>query len=154
MPKLEGQVVIITGASAGIGEQTARRLARGGARVVINARRQDRLDVLKNEIEAPGGQALAVAGDVTSPDDRTKLVERTLAEFGRIDALVNNAGYGVRGPIEIVPLEDVRRNFETNVFSLIGLSQLVIPVMRKQSAGRIINISSVAGRIARPLSSI
>jgi len=154
MPKLGGQVVIITGASAGIGEQTARRLARGGARVVISARRHDRLEALKNEIEAAGGKALAVTGDITSPDDRAKLVEGTLAEFGRIDVLVNNAGYGVRGPIEIVPLEDIRRNFETNLFSLIGLSQLVIPIMRKQRAGRIVNISSVAGRIARPLSSI
>jgi NAD(P)-dependent dehydrogenase (short-subunit alcohol dehydrogenase family) len=122
--------------------------------VVINARRQDRLDSLKREIEAEGGKALAVAGDITLADDRTKLVEQTASAFGRIDALINNAGYGVRGPIEIVPLEDIRRNFETNVFSLIGLSQLVIPLMRKQGSGRIVNISSVAGRIARPLSSI
>jgi len=121
---------------------------------VINARRQDRLDVLKNEIEAAGGKALAIVGDITSPEDRARLVKLALAEFGRIDALINNAGYGVRGPVEIVPLDDIRRNFETNVFSLIGLSQLVIPIMRKQGAGRIINISSVAGRIARPLSSI
>jgi NAD(P)-dependent dehydrogenase (short-subunit alcohol dehydrogenase family) len=82
------------------------------------------------------------------------LVEQTISAFGRIDALINNAGYGVRGPIEIVPLEDIRRNFETNVFSLIGLTQIVIPIMRKQGSGRIVNISSVAGRIARPLSSI
>src|SRR5215470_13719734 len=155
MPKLEGQVVIITGASAGIGEQTARRLGRGGARVVISARREDRLDSLKREIETAGGQALAVAADVTSADDRARLVDLTVRTFGRIDGLVNNAGYGVRGPIEIVPLEDIRRNFETNVFSLIGLSQLVIPIMRNQGGGgRIINISSVAGRIARPLSSV
>jgi NAD(P)-dependent dehydrogenase (short-subunit alcohol dehydrogenase family) len=154
MPKLEGQVVIITGASAGIGEQTARRLARGGARVVINARRQERLDSLKREIESEGGKALAIAGDINLAGDRARLVEQTVRAFGRIDALINNAGYGVRGPIEIVPLEDIRRNFETNVFSLIGLSQLVIPVMRNQGSGRIVNISSVAGRIARPLSSI
>jgi short-subunit dehydrogenase len=154
MPKIEGQVVIITGASAGIGEETARRLARGGARVVINARRQDRLDSLKREIETNGGKALAIGGDLTSNDDRARLVDQTVKDFGRIDALVNNAGYGVRGPIEIVPLEDIRRNFETNVFSLIGLSQMVIPIMRKQGSGRIVNISSVAGRIARPLSSV
>jgi short-subunit dehydrogenase len=75
-------------------------------------------------------------------------------EFGRIDGLVNNAGWGQRGPIEIVPLDAIRRNFETNFFALIGLTQLVIPVMRAQHSGRIINISSVAGKIARPLSSI
>src|SRR5262249_55050667 len=154
MPKLEGQVVIITGASAGICGQTGRRRGGGGTRVVINARRQDRLDAISNEMEAAGGKALAVTGDITSPEDRARMVERTLAEFGRIDALVNNAGYGVRGPIEIVPLEDIRRNFETNLFSLIGVSQLVIPIMRRQGSGRIVNVSSVAGRIARPLSSV
>ena len=154
MPKLEKQVVIITGASAGIGAETAARLARGGARVVITARRQDRLDALKTQIAAAGGEALAVAADVTVPDDRARLVEKVVGEFGRIDALVNNAGYGVRGPLEIVPLEDIRRNFETNLFSLIGVSQLVIPLMRTQGSGRIVNVSSVAGRIARPLSSV
>src|SRR5215469_11406949 len=148
MPELEGQVVIVTGASAGIGEEAARRLARGGARVVISARRRDRLDLLEQEIRAAGGEALAVAADITSADDRAALVDQTVSAFGRIDGLVNNAGYGVRGPIEIVPLEDIRRNFETNVFSLIGLSQIVIPIMRNQGGGgRIINISSVAGRI-------
>jgi NAD(P)-dependent dehydrogenase (short-subunit alcohol dehydrogenase family) len=154
MPKLDGQVVIITGASAGIGEQTARRLGGGSARVVLAARRRDRLDSLVQEIKAAGGQALAVGADITSADDRAALVDQTVRAFGRIDGLVNNAGYGVRGPIEIVPVEDIRRNFETNVFSLVALSQLVIPIMRKQGAGRIINISSVAGRIARPLSSV
>jgi NAD(P)-dependent dehydrogenase (short-subunit alcohol dehydrogenase family) len=154
MPKLEGQVVIITGASAGIGAETARRLARGGARVVLTARRQDRLDALKAEIEAAGGKALTVAGDVTSADDRRRLVDKTLAAYSRIDGLVNNAGYGQRGPLEIVPIEAIRRNFETNVFSLLALTQLVMPVMRGQGSGAIVNISSVAGRVARPFSSI
>ncbi|HEY6328013.1 MAG TPA: SDR family NAD(P)-dependent oxidoreductase [Blastocatellia bacterium] len=154
MPELEGQVVIITGASAGIGAETARRLARGGARVALNARRQDRLDALKKEIEAAGGKATAVAGDVTSPDDRRRLVDETLKAHSRIDGLVNNAGYGQRGPLEIVPIEAIRKNFETNVFSLLALTQLVMPVMRGQGSGTIVNISSVAGRIARPFSSI
>ncbi len=74
--------------------------------------------------------------------------------FGRIDGLVNNAGYGQRGPIELVSVEAIRQNFETNLFSLIALTQLVIPIMRAQKSGRIVNISSVAGRIARPLSSV
>jgi short-subunit dehydrogenase len=81
-------------------------------------------------------------------------VSVSLAVKGRIDALINNAGYGQRGPIEIVPIETIRENFETNLFSLIALTQLVIPVMREQRRGRIVNISSVAGRIARPLSSV
>jgi NAD(P)-dependent dehydrogenase (short-subunit alcohol dehydrogenase family) len=154
MGKLDGQVVIVTGASAGIGEAASRRLAAEGASVVISARRADRLEAVKREVESEGGRALAVAGDVTSPQDRERLIHETMRAFGRIDGLVNNAGYGQRGPIELVPIEAIRENFETNLFSLIALTQLVIPIMREQLSGRIVNISSVAGRIARPLSSV
>lgn len=154
MGTLDGQIVIVTGASAGIGEAAARRLANEGATVVIAARRGDRLEALKREIESAAGRALAVAGDVTSPQDRERLVSETMRAFGRIDGLVNNAGFGQRGPIELVPVEAIRQNFETNLFSLIALSQLVIPIMRAQKNGRIVNVSSVAGRIARPLSSV
>jgi short-subunit dehydrogenase len=154
MNKLQDQVIIITGASAGIGEASARMLAPQGAIIVLVARRKERLDQLKGEIEAAGGRALAIAADITDAAGRERLVSETLAAFGRIDALVNNAGYGQRGPIEMVPVEAIRENFETNLFSLIALTQLVIPVMRRQASGRIVNISSVAGRIARPLSSI
>jgi NAD(P)-dependent dehydrogenase (short-subunit alcohol dehydrogenase family) len=154
MPQLAGQVVIITGASSGIGEATARRLVRGGARVVISARRQDRLDALARALDPSGANVLAVAGDVTSDADRRRLVETTLAKFGRIDGLVNNAGYGTRGPLETTPVDAIRRNFETNVFSLVALTQLVLPAMRARGGGCIVNIGSVAGRIARPLSSI
>ena len=154
MSKLDGQVVIVTGASAGIGEASVRMLAREGATVVLVARRKARLDQLKQEIEALGGPALSVEADITSADDRQRIVQETMTVFGRIDALVNNAGYGQRGPIEIVPVEAIRQNFETNLFSLIALTQLVIPIMRQQGAGRIVNISSVAGRVASPLSSV
>ena len=154
MGKLDGQIVIVTGASAGIGEAAARRLAGEGATVVISARRADRLEAVKQKIESAGGRAMAVVGDVTSPQDRERLVQETMRAFDRIDALVNNAGYGQRGPIELVPVEAIRQNFETNLFSLIALTQLVIPIMREQQSGRIVNISSVAGRIARPLGSV
>jgi short-subunit dehydrogenase len=154
MHRLHDQVVIVTGASAGIGEAAARMLAREGALVVITARRRERLDALKHEIEAAGGRALAIAGDITSAEDRERLVRESLSVTGRIDGLVNNAGYGQRGPIEIIPIETIRQNFETNLFSLIALTQLVMPIMRKQGSGRIVNISSVAGKIARPLSSV
>jgi short-subunit dehydrogenase len=154
MRKLERQVAIITGASAGIGEAAARYLARAGSAVVLAARRADRLEAIKREIETGGGRALAVTCDINREEDRKRLVEQALALTGRIDALVNNAGFGQRGPIELVPLESIRENFETNFFSTIGLTQLVIPVMRRQGSGRIVNVSSVAGRIARPLSSI
>src|SRR5215813_13315851 len=154
MGKLDGHIVIVTGASAGIGEAAARRLTDEGATLVISARRPDRLEAVRQQIESVGGRALAVVGDITSAEDRERLVQETMREFGRIDGLVNNAGYGQRGPIELVPIEAIRQNFETNLFSLIALTQLVIPIMRNQRSGRIVNISSVAGRIARPYSSI
>jgi len=154
MPALAGQVVIVTGASSGIGEATARRLVRAGANVVLSARRIDRLTALARELDASGINVLAVAGDVTSETDRQQLVAATLAKFGRIDALVNNAGYGTRGALEMVPIDAIRKNFETNVFSLLALTQLVVPHLRAHGSGCIVNIGSVAGRIARPLSSI
>jgi NAD(P)-dependent dehydrogenase (short-subunit alcohol dehydrogenase family) len=154
MPALAGQVIIVTGASSGIGEATARRLARAGARVVISARRPDRLEALAREIDPAGASVLAVAGDVTNPADRENLVAAARRKFGRIDGLVNNAGYGTRGPVELVPVDALRKNFETNVFSLVALTQLVLPEMRARGAGGIVNIGSVAGKIARPLSSV
>jgi NAD(P)-dependent dehydrogenase (short-subunit alcohol dehydrogenase family) len=154
MPSLSGQIVVITGASAGIGEATARRLVRGGASVVVSARRRDRLEALARELDPSGARVLAVAGDITSDADRRALVAAALAKFGRIDALVNNAGYGTRGPVEIVPVDLIRKNFETNVFSLVALTQLVTPAMRERGSGCIVNIGSVAGKIARPLSSV
>jgi NAD(P)-dependent dehydrogenase (short-subunit alcohol dehydrogenase family) len=154
MRSLADQVVVITGASAGIGAATARRLARAGARLVLMARRAERLEALARELDSGGARIVAVPGDVAVDADRDRLVEVALEKFGRIDALVNNAGYGTRGPVELVPVELIRRNYETNVFSLIALTQLVVPHLRAQGSGRIVNIGSVAGRIARPFSSI
>jgi short-subunit dehydrogenase len=153
-PAPADQVVIITGASAGIGEASARRLARAGAKLVLAARRTERLQTLCGEIDPSGEKTLVVACDITVDADRRALVEAALKRFGRIDALVNNAGYGQRGPIERVPVDAIRRNYETNVFSLLALTQLVAPILRAQGHGRIVNIGSVAGRIARPMSSI
>jgi len=154
VPALSGQVVIVTGASSGIGEATARRLARVGAKLVITARRPDRLEALARELDPAGASVLAVAGDVTSDADRKTLMAAAVKKFGRIDGLVNNAGFGTRGPLELVPIDAIRRNFETNVFSLLALTQLVIPGMRERGSGCVVNIGSVAGRISRPFSSI
>lgn len=148
------RVAIVTGASSGIGAATVRRLFAAGWRVTLTARRQDRLVALAHELDPGGERLLPLGGDVTVPADRERWVEQTMACWQRIDVLVNNAGYARRGPIEQVPVDAVRQNFETNLFALIGLSQLVIPTMRRQGAGRIINIGSVAGRIARPFSSV
>src|SRR5262245_10278677 len=163
MDILEGPVVIVTGASAGIGEAVSRRLFASGFRVVLAARRTERLQSLKAELEptpriADGMTAsqrlLTVTADVTSSDDRAHLINEAMRAFGRIDGLVNNAGFGQRGPIELVSVERIRQNFETNLFALIALTQLAIPIMRQQGKGRIVNVGSVAGRIARPFSSI
>jgi short-subunit dehydrogenase len=154
MPSLADQVVIITGASSGIGEATARRLAAAGARLVLSARRLDRLEALARELDPTGARTLALPGDVTVDADRRRLVAAAREKFGRIDVLVNNAGYGTRGPVEIVPVDLIRKNYETNVFSLVALTQLVLPEMRARRSGWIINVGSVAGRIARPLSSV
>lgn len=162
MIPLSDQVVMVTGASSGIGEAVVRRLARAGMKLVISARRADRLEALARELDPAGARVLVVAGDVTNDADRRRLVAAAREKFGRIDGLVNNAGYGTRGPVELVPVELIRKNFETNLFSLIALTQLVVPVMRGQSGGvgradcrgRIVNIGSVAGRISRPLSSV
>jgi NAD(P)-dependent dehydrogenase (short-subunit alcohol dehydrogenase family) len=151
---LNQQTILITGASSGIGEATVRRLVRAGAKVAFTARRSERLAALCAEIDPSGQQTLALAGDVTVEADRRRWVDATVQRFGRIDALVNNAGYGQRGPVEQVPLDTIRRNFETNVFGLLGLTQRVAPLLRAQGEGRIVNIGSVAGKVARPMSSV
>ena len=149
-----GTVAIVTGASSGIGRAAAAALAANGLVVVIAARRLDRLEELSAEIAAAGGRAVVVRADVTSDADRQRLCGEALRITGRIDVLVNNAGYGQRGPIESVPIDEVRNNFESNVFGPIALAQLAIGHMRAAGSGRIINVSSVAGRIARPFSSV
>jgi NAD(P)-dependent dehydrogenase (short-subunit alcohol dehydrogenase family) len=148
------QVALVTGASAGIGVAVVRRLLVAGWRVTFTARRGDHLLAVARELDPAGERTLPLAGDVTVAADRERWVSETMARWQRLDLLVNNAGYGRRGPIELVPVEDIRRNFETNLFALIALSQLAIPIMRRQGAGRIINVGSVAGRIARPFSSV
>jgi len=147
-------VAIVTGASAGIGTAVARKLAEDGFQVVLAARRADRLQRLEQEITARGGKALAIQTDITRAEECQRLVQQTMMAFGRIDVLVNNAGFGYRSPLEYIPLESIRQNFETNLFGAIALTQLVIPIMRTQRKGYIVNVSSVAGRIARPLSSV
>ena len=134
------KVVLITGASSGIGFDAARTLARQGHRVYAAARRVDRMEPLKADGVVPIG--MDVTDETSLPDG----VGAVLAAEGRIDVLVNNAGYGYFGAIENVPLEEARRQLEVNVFGLARLCQLVLPVMREQGSGRIVNISSVAGK--------
>jgi len=143
MPQLENQIAIITGASAGIGRASARLLRREGARLVLNARRADRLEELAKETDG-----IVVPGDITDPDVRARIID---ACEGRVDVLLNNAGYGEPGPVETVPEADIRRQFEVNFFAAAAMIQGVLPTMREQRSGRIINLSSVAGRFGYPL---
>jgi len=138
------RTVLITGCSSGIGEATAARLAGAGWTVYATARKPETLAGL----EAAGCHALAL--DVTSEESMTSAVDAVLTESGRIDALVNNAGYSQSGAVETLDLDDVRRQFETNVFGLVRLCQLVLPTMRARGNGRIVNISSMGGRLVFP----
>src|SRR6185369_13177334 len=142
MQSSQRSVVVITGASYGIGAEIAQRLAADGCDVVIAARRSERLIRLESDIKLKGGSAVAITTDITQIDDRRRLVDAALNAFNRIDVLINNAGAGLRAPLEITPLEIIRANFETNLFAHIALTQLIIPIMRAQGSGRIINMSS------------
>ena len=144
-PHMSERVALVTGASSGIGEETARLLQDAGFATYAVARRVDRMAVLAEK----GVQTFAM--DVTDDASMTDGVRRVLDEQGRIDVLVNNAGYGSYGSVEDVPIDEARRQFEVNVFGLARLTQLVTPAMRAQGSGRIINISSIGGKFYEPL---
>ena len=146
----EGRVVLITGASSGIGAATARLLARQGMRVVLTARRQDRLEALAQEIEREGGAALAIPADLGDPSAREALVDQVEARWGPVEVLINNAGFGYYATVEDTPWEVVRRMFEVNILAMIHLTQRVVPGMRRLGRGHIVNIASVAGYISTP----
>lgn len=137
----DNKVILITGASSGIGYDAAETLARQGHRVYAAARRMERMEPLKSL----GVQVIRM--DVTDEESMQEGVRTVIQSEGRIDVLVNNAGYGFFGAIETVPMEDARRQLEVNVFGLARLTQLVLPHMRKQGSGRIINTSSIAGKM-------
>ncbi|WP_440988525.1 oxidoreductase [Haloarchaeobius baliensis] len=145
------EVAIVTGASSGIGAATAEALAADGTTVVLAARREDELAALAERIESAGGEARVVPTDVTDEEDVLTLVETVTEEFGRIDALVNGAGFGLYGSVEETPIEDARYQFEVNLFGLARLTQLVVPVMREQGDGTIVNISSMGGKVWTPM---
>jgi NAD(P)-dependent dehydrogenase (short-subunit alcohol dehydrogenase family) len=136
--------VLITGCSTGIGRATAQRLARAGMTVYASARRPESIE----DLQAAGCRTLAL--DVTDEDSMRAAVEEVERAEGAVGALVNNAGYSQSGAVETVPLDDVRRQFETNVFGLLRMSQLVLPGMRREGRGRIVNISSMGGKLTFP----
>jgi NAD(P)-dependent dehydrogenase (short-subunit alcohol dehydrogenase family) len=145
---LKGKVVIVTGASSGIGEATAHALAREGAVVVLASRTEEKLRFLEREISTGGGQALAVKTDVADEVSVREMVERVVAEFGSLDILVNNAGLGLSGRVEDLRAGDLRYLFEVNLVGPLLCMQAALPHMRR--GGRIVNVSSVVGKRAIP----
>jgi NADP-dependent 3-hydroxy acid dehydrogenase YdfG len=146
---LSNRVVAVTGASSGIGEAIALACARAGATVALAARRADRIELLRERIEEGGARAIAVPADVGEESQARAFVERAHAELGRLDVLVNNAGVMLLGPIENAPTEEWRRMIHANVFGVLYCTHAALPLMRVQGSGHIINVSSVAGRVAR-----
>ena len=135
---LKGKVVIITGASSGIGEAAARLLAKHGAKLVLVARRADRLERLAGELP----DALALRADMSHEKEVRRMIEKAKAYYGRIDCLVNNAGQGYSSPVEKIEPIKFRYLFELNIIGVLVAMQAVIPIMRAQGSGMIINVSS------------
>lgn len=146
---LSHKVILLTGASAGIGRATAVALAQSGANVVLIARRQERLEALVDELATYPGQRLAIAGDVGDETFAHTAVAQTLATFGRLDVLINNAGLGHRSHLAEMPTTDMHRLWDTNVIGLMYFTQAAIPHMKQQGDGHIINVSSIISQ--RPL---
>lgn len=138
---------LVTGASSGMGKETAKRLLEDGFVVYVAARRVDKMD----DLAELGARVLAM--DVTNDADVVRVVEQVTAETGGVDVLVNNAGFGLFGAMEDTDLADARYQFEVNLFGAARLTQLVLPYMREQGAGKIVNLSSMGGRIYTPLGS-
>lgn len=150
---IRGKVVIVTGTSSGIGEATARQFGGQRAKVVLAARRVDRLEALAKEIAEmnTGAEILVVQADLSRLEDIKKMIEETLARFGRIDVLVNNAGFGRLNWLEkLDPLKDIQAQFDVNVMGVVQTTRQALPVMIKQRSGHIINMCSMAGLVATP----
>ena len=142
------KVILITGASSGIGREAAILLGEQGHTTYAGARRVERMADLA---DLTGGSVTAVEMDVSKAGDNERVVSRIIEDEGRIDVLINNAGFGLYGPIEDISIDDARYQFEVNLFGLAQLTQLVLPHMRAQGSGRIVNVSSMVGKVFLPL---
>ncbi|MEO2019777.1 MAG: SDR family NAD(P)-dependent oxidoreductase [Fuerstiella sp.] len=151
---LQDKVVIITGASAGIGRDLAKRLAQEKARLVLAARSEDKLQQLGAELSAGGTDVLVMRTDVSDPNDLSDLVEQTIDRFQRIDVLINNAGVECFRHFETVETDEILQTIETNLTGAIVLSRLVVPHMLQQGSGAIINMASTAGKHCPPFGSV
>jgi clavulanate-9-aldehyde reducatase len=145
---IEDKVVAITGASSGIGEATALACAKAGAKVALAARRADRIEALAERIRGDGGEAVAIETDVTDEASARAFIEGAREQLGGLHGLVNNAGVMLLGPVEGADTEHWRRMIGVNCLGLLYCTHAALPIMREQGAGHIVNLSSVAGRIA------
>ena len=158
--RLDGTVALVTGASSGIGAATAVTLAEHGAAVALAARRVDRLDALAKKIHDGGGRALVIETDIAKEESARGAVERTVAEFGRLDTLINNAGVMLLGPAVEAPLEEWERMVHLNLLGLLYCARAAMPHLLKAASDEprqvadLVNISSVAGRVARSGSAV
>jgi NADP-dependent 3-hydroxy acid dehydrogenase YdfG len=147
---IEGKVVVITGASSGLGEATARHLSAGGASVVLGARRTNRIQSLANELNDGGGKALAITTDVTELDQIKKLVDKAVEEFGRVDVMLNNAGLMPFSPLERLKVDEWDQLIDVNIKGVLNGIAAALPYMKEQKSGHFINVSSVAGHVVVP----
>ncbi len=148
MGSLDGRRVLITGASSGIGEATALALVGEGAAVALGARRKERLDELAATIEREGGKAVAIQADIADEEQATSLVEGAHEALGGLDGLINNAGVMLLGPIQGADTSEWRRMIEVNLLGLLYCTNAAVPLLRDGGGGDVVNVSSVAGRIA------
>ena len=151
---IRDKVVVITGASSGLGEASARMLGALGAVVVLGARRQPRIDALAAELQAAGGRALALRTDVTDAAQVQALVDAAAARYGRVDVMINNAGVMPHSLLERRKLDDWNRMIDVNIKGVLHGIAAVLPLMRERKSGHIINVSSVAGHKVRPGSAV
>jgi NADP-dependent 3-hydroxy acid dehydrogenase YdfG len=147
---IDGKVVVVTGASSGLGEAAARHLSSLGAIVVLGARRVERIQALAAELSARAGQAMAIQTDVTQFDQVQRLVDTAVQAYGRIDVMINNAGLMPQSPLDRRKVDDWNRTIDVNIKGVLYGIGAVLPQMQKQRSGHIINVSSVAGHKVRP----
>lgn len=147
---IKDKIVVVTGASSGLGEATARVLSAQGATVVLGARRADRLQALAKDIEAQGGRVLAITTDVTRREQVNALVDSAVRSYGRIDVMINNAGLMPQAPLEQLKIDEWDRMIDVNIKGVLYGIAAALPHMQRQKAGHFINVSSVAGHRVGP----
>ncbi|MCI5148260.1 MAG: SDR family oxidoreductase [Candidatus Electrothrix sp. MAN1_4] len=153
MNRFYKKIAIVTGSSLGIGRATALKLTREGATVILNARDTERLHKVKDSIDAESGTSMLFAGDITQQSIIDRIVSHVLDQYGRIDVLINNAGGGIDVyPVENITDKDWDHSLESNLTNVFRICRSVVPIMKKQNYGRIVNVSSVAGRTRGHLS--